>query len=309
MATGDKLMTASEIKAVTDTKVDIVNGKGLSTNDYTTAEKEKLQGIAAGAQVNSITGVKGDAESSYRTGNVNLTAANVGASLSVKLTSTDWSDIAAKLSKIPIGQTATFAASSTFSAMLTDGVLNNVSLKGIVFRLDTAKYDFMVMIAGGAGDADIATWRLSNVSDEGVHVETIRKYHREYDVATTTAAGLMSAVDKQKLQGIDEGAQVNAITGVKGDNESTYRTGNINITKADIGLGNVNNTSDADKPVSTAVQAALNLKVNSVSGKGLSTNDFTDAYKAQLDALNATIQSLTSRIQTLEAKNYILYDA
>lgn len=34
------------------TKVDKVSGKGLSTNDYTTAEKEKLAGIEAGAQVN-----------------------------------------------------------------------------------------------------------------------------------------------------------------------------------------------------------------------------------------------------------------
>ncbi len=35
-------------------KVDKVDGKGLSTNDYTTAEKEKLAGISAGAQVNVI---------------------------------------------------------------------------------------------------------------------------------------------------------------------------------------------------------------------------------------------------------------
>lgn len=34
------------------TKVDKVDGKGLSTNDYTTAEKEKLAGIASGAEVN-----------------------------------------------------------------------------------------------------------------------------------------------------------------------------------------------------------------------------------------------------------------
>lgn len=34
------------------TKVDKVNGKGLSTNDYTTEEKNKLANIAAGAQVN-----------------------------------------------------------------------------------------------------------------------------------------------------------------------------------------------------------------------------------------------------------------
>lgn len=50
----------------------------LSTNDYTTAEKTKLAGIAAGAQVNSITGVKGSAETAYRTGQVNITPANIG---------------------------------------------------------------------------------------------------------------------------------------------------------------------------------------------------------------------------------------
>ena len=33
-------------------KVDKVTGKGLSTNDYTTAEKNKLSGIASGAEVN-----------------------------------------------------------------------------------------------------------------------------------------------------------------------------------------------------------------------------------------------------------------
>lgn len=34
------------------TKVDVVSGKGLSTNDYTTTEKNKLAGIASGAEVN-----------------------------------------------------------------------------------------------------------------------------------------------------------------------------------------------------------------------------------------------------------------
>lgn len=39
-------------------KVDKVTDKGLSTNDYTTAEKTKLSGIAANAQVNVIESVK-----------------------------------------------------------------------------------------------------------------------------------------------------------------------------------------------------------------------------------------------------------
>ena len=38
-----------QIKKKLDKKVDKVSGKGLSANDYTTAEKDKLKGIAAGA--------------------------------------------------------------------------------------------------------------------------------------------------------------------------------------------------------------------------------------------------------------------
>ena len=60
-------------------KVDKVEGKGLSTNDFTTELKNKLNGIEAGAQVNTVTGIKGNAESAYRIGNVNLTPANIGA--------------------------------------------------------------------------------------------------------------------------------------------------------------------------------------------------------------------------------------
>ena len=43
------------------------------------------------------------------------------------------------------------------------------------------------------------------------------------------------------------------------------RTGNVVLTKSDVGLSNVDNTSDANKPVSTATQNALNLKANIAS--------------------------------------------
>lgn len=42
----------SYIKAELDKKVNAVSGKGLSTNDYTTTEKNKLAGISSGAEVN-----------------------------------------------------------------------------------------------------------------------------------------------------------------------------------------------------------------------------------------------------------------
>lgn len=60
-------------------KVDKVEGKGLSTNDFTTELKNKLNGIEAGAQVNTVTGIKGNAESTYRQGDVDLTPENIGA--------------------------------------------------------------------------------------------------------------------------------------------------------------------------------------------------------------------------------------
>lgn len=40
----------------------------------------------------------------------------------------------------------------------------------------------------------------------------------------------------------------------------------LSLTKADVGLGNVDNTSDANKPVSTAQQTALNAKADLVGG-------------------------------------------
>lgn len=51
-------LLVQKTKAELAKKVDKVSGKELSTNDYTTAEKNKLAGIANGAQVNVIESVK-----------------------------------------------------------------------------------------------------------------------------------------------------------------------------------------------------------------------------------------------------------
>ena len=44
--------TSSQVDGLLANKVSTVSGKGLSTNDYTTTEKNKLSGIATGAEVN-----------------------------------------------------------------------------------------------------------------------------------------------------------------------------------------------------------------------------------------------------------------
>lgn len=63
------------LTATVSNKVDKVEGKGLSTNDYTDEEKNKVASIFGG----TVTGVKGNSESEYRNGNVNITPNNIGA--------------------------------------------------------------------------------------------------------------------------------------------------------------------------------------------------------------------------------------
>jgi hypothetical protein len=68
------------------------------------------------------------------------------------------------------------------------------------------------------------------------------------------------------------------------------------LAKADVGLANADNTSDANKPVSTAQQTALNLKTDKTTvtaGTALTTRNTTDADDAGVfttaSAITATI--------------------
>lgn len=86
-------------------------------------------------------------------------------------------------------------------------------------------------------------------------------------IATGDPSGLPDPITREEvyLDYIAEnggGGGGGDVTGVKGSAESTYRKGNVNISPANIGLGNVDNTSDSDKPISTATQTALNSKAD-----------------------------------------------
>jgi hypothetical protein len=110
-------------------------------------------------------------------------------------------------------------------------------------------------------------------------------------------------------------SDVNTALNLKANLASPTFTGTVSgVTKTMVGLGNVDNTSDANKPVSTAAQTALDLKANSadvtstlnlkanttdvntalatkldkVTGKELSTNDYTNAEKTKLAAITGT---------------------
>ena len=85
-----------------------------------------------------------------------------------------------------------------------------------------------------------------------------------------TPAGGISAINVQAA--IDEleteKAAAQALEDHTGDTDNPHE-----VTKAQVGLDQVDNTADADKPVSTATQAALDDKANSADLGTLATQD------------------------------------
>lgn len=82
-----------------------------------------------------------------------------------------------------------------------------------------------------------------------------------------------TAVLETKLTGIEEGAQVNKIESVDETQLAISKDKQLSITAL-------------DKSKVTGLSDALDEKVDKVTGKGLSTNDFTNDLKTKLDKVN-----------------------
>lgn len=91
----------------------------------------------------------------------------------------------------------------------------------------------------------------------------IGTYSNDADIATK--AKVDAKQDKVLANGILQGDGTGTISAAE-----TQEVELVELTKADVGLDNVDNTSDANKPISTATQAALNGKQAIITG-GAST--------------------------------------
>lgn len=124
------------------------------------------------------------------------------------------------------------------------------------------------------------------------------------DIVKVAATGIQATDVKSALEELNNNIAAitggGVVTGVKGEAETAYRLGQVNITKANVGLGNVDNTSDENKPVSTATQTALNLKADLTAIADFitkSVNDLTYYYtKTDIDGKITTINNNISAI-------------
>lgn len=77
------------------------------------------------------------------------------------------------------------------------------------------------------------------------------------------------------------------------------QTGDVTLTKSDVGLSNVDNTSDVNKPVSTATQTALSGKANTSHTHTISdTTNLQTSLDAKADA-SALTTGLASKANTV----------
>lgn len=215
-------------------KVDKVEGKGLSTEDYTTAEKTKLAGIAEGANAYTLPTASASVLGGVKIG-ANISVANDGTisgDYSAATTSAAGLMSAAdktKLEGIEAGATAT-TVDSALSSTSENPVQNKVINTALAGKVDT-------------------------VSGKGLSTE-------DY----TTA-------EKTKLAGIAEGATAVTV-------DSTL-------------------SGTSENPVQNKViNAALAGKVDTVTGKGLSTNDYTDAEKTKLAGIAEGANAYTLPVAT-----------
>ena len=103
-----------------------------------------------------------------------------------------------------------------------------------------------------------------------------------YDAVTTSTNGLMIASDKAKLDGIESGANKITVDNAL-SSTSTNPVQNKAVNTAIINLNNL----VGDTSVSTQINNAVSNKVDKVSGKDLSTNDYTTDEKNKLSGIAA----------------------
>jgi hypothetical protein len=314
-------------------KVDKISGKGLSTEDYTSAEKTKLSGIEAGAEVNQ------NAFSNIKVGTTTIAAdsktdtleltAGTGITLTPDATNDKVTVSVASAPKLTTARTISLSgdvsgstsfdgsANVTITATVADDSHNHVisNIDGLQAALDAketpsgaqTKADSALASAKNYTDAKVAG--VVNSAPEALDTlyELAEALGNDPNFATTvmteigtkeTPAGAQAKVDAHanltnnphsvtKSQvglgsvsnyGLATQAEAEAgtssakymtplrtkqaIDALQAVKSVAGKTGTVTLTKGDVGLSNVDNTSDMDKPISTAVQTALDGKVD-----------------------------------------------
>lgn len=236
----------------------------------------KLAGISAGAEANVLEGV-----------NVNGVALSIASKIVDILIATGSTNgtISVQGTDVPIRGLAALAYKANVSADELDAALKAViDAKAESSEVSTLSGKIDTLNGTGAGSVSKAITDAFNdfatkVSDDGV----VNSYKELIDWAAEhggEAAQMTAAITNIE----------NLLTGIGGEGDPATVKAAIAAAINDLNIGNYYTKTEVD--------TALNGKVSKEDGKGLSQNDFTNAFKSKLDG-----------IQDGATANTVAYDA
>ena len=246
-----------DLQAVFNDKVDKVEGKDLSTNDYTDEEKSKLEGIASGAEANVIEDIKVNGTSQ--------TVTNKAVDITIP---TAVSDLTNDLD---------------FIDNTVDDLVNYTTTTDLNTALN-GKADEATTLAGyGITDAYTKTEVDNKVSSVYKYKGSVNKYS-DLPSSGQVVGDVYNVETADKTHGIKAGDNV-AWNGTTWD-----------VLGGDVDL--------SDYYTKTQVDTALGDKVDKVSGKQLSTEDYTTSEKSKLDGIATGAE--VNVIETIKVDNTAL---
>lgn len=242
-----------KIKSALSGKVDKVDGKGLSTNDYTSDEKTKLANIETGAQVNKLEGIQKNGET--------VTITNKIANISVP---TKTSDITNDSGYITIADVPDGATAST-TAPLMDGVA------AVGTSTAFARGDHVHPTDTSRASASDVTALTGRVDDLETAVGSGGSVDSKIAAAIQDLDSSITATDNQAI------ASVTIVDGkITGSTKITIPTNNNQLTN---GAG-YQTASDVQSAISSAITTVMDYKgsVATVDALPASGNKAGDVY-------------------------------
>ena len=200
------------------------------------------------------------------------------------------------------GVTGTLSSQTDLQTALDGKVDENTAITGATKTKITYDAKGLVTAGADATTADIAdSTNRRYITDAQLVVVGNTSGTNTGDNATNSQYSGLAASKQDTLV---SGTNIKTIEG-----QSLLGSGNIDLAKGDVGLGNVDNTSDANKPVSTATQTALDAKTN----KLVVTNRQTASYTLVLSDADKLVEmnvgsanNLTVPASTFSAGTQIL---
>lgn len=126
----ETFVSTSTFTTELEKKVNKVDGKGLSTNDYTNAEKNKLASIAEGAQVNKI--------SSFKANNTEVGGTGNGVTVSLSGNLVDSSSAAS--GNVGFNLSHKYVSTENKIYFFNSAIAPETGIEGYIFAIDTSDF-------------------------------------------------------------------------------------------------------------------------------------------------------------------------